>query len=181
VRSQSAARYARAFVAVAASRGRLDESVRSLGSAADYFASAEGRRAADVLQSSRVPRDEREGLLGDIAGALSLADEVGAVVQDFARARALGSLGALAARARTFASRLAPRADGELRTAMALPAEAVDGIRAAAERLVGRPVKLSVVEDASLIGGVVLRVGNKIWDGSLAGRLARAAEALAPQ
>jgi len=179
VKAASATKYARAFVAVAASRGRLDESVRSLGSAAEYFASAEGRRASDVLQSSRVPRDEREGLLGDIAGALSLTEEVDAVVRDFAGARSLGDLGALAARARTFASRLAPRAEGELRTAMALPAGAVDGIRAAAERLVGRAVKLSVVEDASLIGGVVLRVGNKIWDGSLAGRLARAAEALA--
>ena len=179
MRSQSAARYARAFVAVAASRDRVEESVRSLRSAAEFFASAEGRRAADVLQSSRVPRGERIGLLGDISAALSLTEEVDAVVRDFARARALGDLGALAARARTFASRLAPRAEGELRTAMALPEEAIDGIRAAAERLVGRDVKLSVVEDASLIGGVVLRVGNKIWDGSLAGRLARAAEALA--
>jgi len=179
VKAASATKYARAFVAVAASRGRLDESVHLLGAAAEFFASAEGRRAADVLQSSKVPREERDGLLTDIAVALSLTREVDAVMREFAGARALLTLGAVAMRARMFASRLAPHAEAELRTAMALPEGAVESIRAAAERLIGREVKLSVVEDASLIGGVVLRVGNKIWDGSLAGRLARAAEALA--
>ncbi|MHC5055334.1 MAG: F0F1 ATP synthase subunit delta [Planctomycetota bacterium] len=178
MRTASAARYARALVAVAATRGRTEEAVRSLEAAARFFATEEGLATVAVLQSSRVPREERAGLLRDVAGALSLTDEVSAVVRDFAGARTLSALGAVAARARAFASRLAEHAEAELRTARPLSQDSIDRIREAAERLIGRPTKLSVVEDASLLGGVVLRAGNRIWDGSLAGRHARAAEAL---
>jgi F-type H+-transporting ATPase subunit delta len=178
VKAAFAAKYARALVAVAASRGRTEQSVSSLDAAASFFASADGRAAAEILQSSRVPREEREGMLGDIAEALSLTKEVDAVVREFAGVRTLAGLGAVAARARAFAARYAAHAVVELRTALPLPAGAEDNIRAAAERLVGRPVKMSVVVDASLIGGVVLRAGNQIWDGSIAGRLARAEEEL---
>jgi F-type H+-transporting ATPase subunit delta len=178
VKAASVARYARAFVAVAVSRGRAEESVRSLDAAASFFASDEGRGAAELLQSSRVPRDEREGLLRDVTEALGLAAEVSAVVREFAGARTLSALGAVASRARAFAARHAAYAVAELRTAQPLPAGTEENIRAVAERLIGRPVRLSVVEDASLIGGVVLRAGNRIWDGSIAGRLARAEEEL---
>ena len=178
MRAAAAANYARAFVAVAVSRDRADESVRSLDAAASFFASDEGRGAAELLQSSRVPRDEREELLREVTEALGLTAEASAVVKEFAGARTLSALGAVAARARAFAARHALHAVAELRTALPLPAGADENIRAAAERLIGRPVKLSVVEDATLIGGVVLRAGNRIWDGSIAGRLARAEEEL---
>jgi F-type H+-transporting ATPase subunit delta len=178
VRSASAGRYARAFVRVAGSRGRVEESVSALERASEFFASDEGRAAGGLLQSSRVPASERGGLLVEIATALSLNDETMALVDAFVRHRALGSLGAVAARARLLAAEATGIARVELRTARALSEEIKGRIARAAEKLLARPVKLNVVEDEGLMAGVVMRAGDRIWDGTLAGALARAGEAL---
>ncbi len=178
MKAASVGKYARAFITVAASRDRSLEASRAVARAAEFFASSEGRGAADVLQSSRVPRAERRGLLKELARALSLGDETEALVHSFARQRALGSLGAVAERARSLAVESTGVTEVELRTARPLPEDISDRIARTAERLLRRPVKLNVVEDAGLVAGVVMRAGNRIWDASLAGALARAGEVL---
>ena len=178
MKAASVGRYARAIVEVAASRGRAEETARSLARASELFASSEGRGAAALLQSSRVPAPERRALFEEIARALSLSLEAEALVDAFVRHRALGALGAVAERARALALESTGVAEVELRTARALSEEIVRRIAGAAEKLLRRPVKLNVVEDGRLLAGLVMRAGNRIWDGSLAGALARAGEAL---
>ena len=41
------------------------------------------------------------------------------------------------------------------------------------EKMLGTKVRLSVTEDASLIGGIVLRVGDVVYDGSVTHQLAQ--------
>jgi len=178
MRVASAGKYARAFVRVAGARDRAEESVRALDRASEFFASGEGRAAAGLLHSSRVPASERRGLLDEIGTALSLNEETRAVVDAFVRHRALGSLGALAARSRLLAAEATGLAEVELRTARPLTEEIKGRIARAAEKLLARPVRLNVVEDEGLLAGVVMRAGDRIWDGTLAGALARAGEAL---
>jgi F-type H+-transporting ATPase subunit delta len=45
-------------------------------------------------------------------------------------------------------------------------------------RLYGRPISLQVEPDDSLLGGLVVRVGGEVIDGSIAGRLAAARRTL---
>ncbi|MHC4253502.1 MAG: F0F1 ATP synthase subunit delta [Planctomycetota bacterium] len=172
-------RYARALISAADARGRAGQAARSLARAAEFFATADGAQAAALLQSSRVPAPERESLLEEVASALDLEDEAKALVSEFVRARALRRLPAVAERARRLACEAGGTFDAELSTAAPVRQEVVDRIRAAAERLLGRPVDLAVKEDPGLRAGVVLRAGNRIWDGSLAGRMSRAGEGLA--
>jgi F-type H+-transporting ATPase subunit delta len=49
---------------------------------------------------------------------------------------------------------------------------AVEEIRARLARRLGKQVELTVKVDPTLVGGVVLRVGDEVIDGSLKGRLA---------
>ncbi len=178
MKAASAGKYARAFMAVAASRGRSSEASGEVARAAEFFASSEGAGAADVLQSSRVPRAERLDLLKELSRALSLREETEALVYSFAGRRELGSLAAVAERARSLAVESTGLTEVELRTARPLREDIPGRIALAAEKLLRRPVKLNVVEDAGLVAGVVMRAGNRIWDGSLAGALARAGEVL---
>lgn len=178
MKATSAGRYARAIVQVAASRGRAEETARSLARASELFASSEGQGAAALLQSSRVPAPDRRALFEEIAEGLSLNEETKALVDAFARRRALGALPGVAERARSLALESTGVAEVELRTARALSEEIVRRIARAAEKLLRRPVKLNVVEDGRLLAGLVMLAGNRIWDGSLAGALARAREAL---
>lgn len=68
--------------------------------------------------------------------------------------------------------------DVELSTARELPAELQDKLAKALSSNLDREVKLQVQVDAELLGGVVVRAGDTIIDGSVRGRLAKLAEAM---
>jgi len=61
----------------------------------------------------------------------------------------------------------------EVRTALPLTREEEDALRARMEALTGARVRLTVSVDPSLIGGLTVRVGDRLMDGSVRGRLER--------
>lgn len=62
-------------------------------------------------------------------------------------------------------------AEAELLTAGEVEDESAKELARKLERLTGMKVKLTVKEDPSLIAGVILKFGDKVYDGSLRGRL----------
>ncbi len=66
----------------------------------------------------------------------------------------------------------------EVRTAVDLTDEQRRRLAEALSRATGRTVDLKVVVDPSVIGGVVARVGDEVFDGSIASRLEDAKQAL---
>ena len=66
----------------------------------------------------------------------------------------------------------------EVRTAVDLTAEQRDAWPQALSHATGRKVDVKVVVDPSVIGGVVARVGDEVFDGSIASRLEDAKQAL---
>jgi F-type H+-transporting ATPase subunit delta len=66
----------------------------------------------------------------------------------------------------------------EVRTAVDLDAEQRQRLAQALERTVGHPVDLRVIVDPSVIGGLVVRVGDQVIDGSVRHRLAELREIL---
>ena len=68
--------------------------------------------------------------------------------------------------------------DVEVTSAFALNDEQQDKLAKVLSARLGREVRLHAAEDASLIGGVVIRAGDLVIDGSVRGKLAKLAEAL---
>lgn len=66
----------------------------------------------------------------------------------------------------------------EVRFAVAPSDEQRDRVAAALSRATGRAVEVKVVVDPSIVGGVVARVGDEIFDGSLSSRLTDAKQQL---
>ena len=60
----------------------------------------------------------------------------------------------------------------------ALSADALSAIEAQFSTLYGRTIKAVTTEDTSLIAGVRVRVGDDVYDASVAGRLKRIAESV---
>jgi F-type H+-transporting ATPase subunit delta len=63
--------------------------------------------------------------------------------------------------------------DVSVATAFPLSPDEEQDIAAIVEKLVKRKARLTVQQDESLIGGVVIRAGDRVIDGSLRGRLQR--------
>ena len=68
--------------------------------------------------------------------------------------------------------------DVELTTAFALDSESEQHLADVLSKKLQRQVKVSSHEDRSLLGGVVVRTGDLVIDGSVRGRLAKLAEAV---
>ena len=68
--------------------------------------------------------------------------------------------------------------DVEVTSAFALNQEQQDKLAKVLSARLNREVRLQVAEDASLIGGVIIRAGDLVIDGSIRGKLANLAEAL---
>lgn len=80
-------------------------------------------------------------------------------------ANGLGELADLAAKRRQ-------RSVAHVRSAVALNAEQVDRLTATLTTIYSRPIALHVEVDPSLAGGLQIKIGDEIIDGSIAGRLA---------
>ncbi|MCH8542206.1 MAG: F0F1 ATP synthase subunit delta [Alcanivorax sp.] len=68
--------------------------------------------------------------------------------------------------------------DAEIVSAHALEADETERLVAALTKRLGREVRATTSVDDSLIGGVVIRAGDTVIDGSVRGRLSRLAEQL---
>lgn len=68
--------------------------------------------------------------------------------------------------------------DVEVTSAFALNNEQKDKLAKVLSARLSREVRLHATEDASLIGGVVIRAGDLVIDGSVRGKIAKLAEAL---
>lgn len=68
--------------------------------------------------------------------------------------------------------------DVEVTSAFALNQEQQDKLAKVLSARLGREVRLHAAEDSALIGGVIIRAGDLVIDGSVRGKLAQLAEAL---
>jgi F-type H+-transporting ATPase subunit delta len=66
----------------------------------------------------------------------------------------------------------------EIVTARALDKAEQDELVAEIAKLAGSRIEASFTEDASILGGTVVRIGSTVYDGSVRGRLDRLKEAL---
>jgi F-type H+-transporting ATPase subunit delta len=66
----------------------------------------------------------------------------------------------------------------EVRTAVELTAAQRERLVDALSRATGRKVDVQVVVDPNVVGGVIARVGDEVFDGSISSRLEDAKQAL---
>jgi F-type H+-transporting ATPase subunit delta len=65
-----------------------------------------------------------------------------------------------------------------LMSATALPEDTVEKIRAALSKKTKKKIILEVAQDLELIGGIVTKIGDLVWDGSIKTQLANMRETL---
>jgi F-type H+-transporting ATPase subunit delta len=132
---------------------------------------------AQLLGDRTQPADARVGLLRKVLGnkvstvTATLLEQAVRVPQGRSLDRAAEQLSELAAARRD-------RSVAHVRTPVRLSPAQEQQLTESLSRVYGRPISLQVELDESLIGGLVVNIGDELIDGSVAGRLAAARRSL---
>ncbi len=166
----AAQRYARAIVELAVEAG-VDEAVhRDLSSVVQAFAAGGGELGA-ALSSPVFSADERKAVIGAVLaaeGGHALTRNFLSLLADRSR---LGLLPEILDIVTTLLDARAGRVRVDVRTVEALSPELAAEIKAAFEKSTGKTVLLETRLDPTLLGGLVARLGGRVYDASLKKRL----------
>ncbi len=162
---QAARRYAQAAFAIASDNGTVDLWRAELNDVASVLAES---GLAPVLANGRIPVDQRVALV-------ERALDVSVLVLNLARLLVLKGRSQEARAVATAFTRMADKAAGiehaEVTTAVALDAAQLAAIEEQLSRSLGKTVQARSSVDPAIIGGVVVRVGDRLLDGSIRTRL----------
>jgi len=167
--------YARGLFAVAEGEGvlpRVEDELYAFARAVEQHP-----ELREALTDAALPAEQRKAVVDELLGerAQPLTAALVGLVIDTGRARELpkiiDELARLAAHEREHEL-------AEIRSAVALTDAQRDRLAAALSQATGRQVDVKVVVDPSVIGGVIARVGDLVFDGSVASRLEGAKQAL---
>jgi F-type H+-transporting ATPase subunit delta len=171
-------RYARAYAEVAV-KNKLnpEKTVAEFQQIADAVNGS--RELRNVLQSPAVSREQKLKLLDSIVqhvGASKMLRNFLAVLIDHRR---IGNIGDLLEQFKRELDRRMGIADAKVSSVRELTSAEKKSLEQQLAEITGKTVRATYSEDASLLGGVLVRVGSTIYDGSVHGRLQRMRQELA--
>ncbi len=165
-----ARRYAEALIEVAAENDRVDLVGRDLHRLQELLHANDDQLFA-VLASPVFTAEERERVLGAVLPSLDLADEVVNVALVMSKNQRLGLIDLMVEAYDHLADERAGRVRATILTAEPLSPQLESEIKAALEGATGKEVYVEHAIDPALIGGMVARVGGKVYDSSIRTRL----------
>jgi F-type H+-transporting ATPase subunit delta len=132
---------------------------------------------ASLLSDTEVPADKRVALLDEVLGD-KVYPVTAALLRETVRTPRGRHLDVTAEELADLAAARRDRSVARVRTAVGLSDAQEQRLTGTLTRLYGRDMSLQVELDESLLGGMVIRVGDEVVDGSVAGKLAAARRAL---
>ena len=167
--------YAQGIFEIAKAEGSLEKVENELFQFSQLFQGNEQLR--EKLTDQSLPVEKRQAIVEDLLGQKATPITVNLIsfIVGAGRARELPEIvnrlvqRAAAARQREVA---------EVRTAIMLDQEQQRRLIEALEKATGKKIELKVIQDPSVLGGVVARVGDTVIDGTVRRRLEQLRESL---
>ncbi len=164
-------RYAKALLDVSVKEGDPVRAERELSSFADLLgANAELRQA---LFNPAIPADRRKAVVSALAERAGYSSEVSKLLVLLADRGRIAMLSDLVESYRDRLREFQKVVLARVTSAVPLPADRVQAIERSLSQLTARKVTVETSVDPSLIGGIVARIGSRVYDGSVKTHLGR--------
>ncbi len=160
-----ARRYARAVIEIGTEAKNLDKIGADLGSLAKAMKDSEELQSA--LTNPAIRRADRRKILDGLLQRIGAQPQTKNLVYVLLDGERVGSLIAISREVDAMIQAKSGRVSAEITSATALDAGQLQQITAALEKLSGKKIDVTKKEDPSLLGGVVAKVGDVVYDGSL--------------
>ena len=172
--AQAVSGYASALLAIAQAEGDADGISDELFQVARAFETSDDLR--ETLTDSRIPVERKIGVVSDLLGSRASATTVSLVEMLVSTGR-IRDFGAIALAMAELAAATEGEVVAEVRSAIPLDDATIERLAASLAAATGKAVKVTTVVDPSVIGGIVARVGDTVFDGSVRNRFQELREA----
>ena len=172
-----AARYARAFAdVVQEAKLNTAEVEQQLKDFSATFAGSKDLR--ELLLNPSIPAQKRVSILDTVNARIGCGPKVRNFLAVLIRHERLAALGEIFEEYRLEMNRRLAISDAVVVTARPLQDQERASLEGQVAALAGTRINATFRQDKSLIGGVIVRIGSTIYDGSVRGRLDRLKERL---
>lgn len=161
--------YAKALLGLSDKPKQVDTYVDQLSNVAQVVNDLPKLRA--IFESPQIGIDQKTKLIEKSFGKMDT--KVINFLKVLARNGRFNCLAATAVSAEKLRDEVAGRIQGELTTAAKVDQKVIDRIAERLSKVVGKEVKLTSKVDAKVIGGMVIRIGDTVYDGSVVNQLAQ--------
>lgn len=173
-----ARRYAKALVEIGSETGTLDALVGELESAAAAYAASVELRAA--MQNPLIPIASKKAIVAEVCDKLGVSATTKHTILILVDRRRMQILPGIAQVLKEMNDLKKGVLRAEVISAAPLSDAYYQRLHAQLEKMTGKKIALDKRTDASLLAGVVTRIGDTIYDGSLLSRLREMKNALTP-
>jgi F-type H+-transporting ATPase subunit delta len=168
-RSSTARRYAEAVFEIAQRDGTIEQWLSQLGTVAAALTDPSDVRR---LEDPHVPLKVRTEALNQVLGK-EMLPQLGNLLGLVLRRRRVESLTHIAREYRRLYNRHAGIVEAAATSAAELDQADIAALRGRLEKMTGARIELETSVDPSILGGILVRIGDTLYDGSVRGRLER--------
>jgi F-type H+-transporting ATPase subunit delta len=162
-------RYARAVIDLGEANKNLDKIGQDLRALAKAMKDSE--ELQDTLTNPAIRRADRRKVLDGLLQRINAQPQTKNLVYVLLDGERVGNLVAISREVDAMIQAKSGRVTAEITSAQPLDAGQLQQITTALEKLSGKKVDVSKKEDPELLGGVVAKVGDVVYDGSLRSQL----------
>jgi F-type H+-transporting ATPase subunit delta len=173
-----ARRYAKAVLEIGVESNTLKQLVDELSMLAETYSGSEELRRA--LDNPLVGHEAKKAILWDVAHSAGVGSVAKNTLLLMGDRRRLHALPAVAQLLREMSDAKQGVLRAEVTTAVRLSDEYYARLQAKLEKMTGQRVVLDKKEDPLILAGVIARIGDRVYDGSLRARLDELGHALLP-
>ena len=164
-------RYAKALFAIGAAKGEADQKTYGEQLVALSESIADAPEAVAFFKNPSFSSEEKKGVLNQLVGKASVDPMVKNFCDLLADNGRVELLPAIASDYKAMMDAVSGVVTGELITVSDLSEERKSAIQANLEKQAGKKLELSFATDKDILGGIVLKVGDKVMDASLKAQL----------
>ena len=163
--SNIAKRYARAFFGIAREDGLYEKYYLEL----TLFSSIikESKDLKELLLNPVFGQDEKRAVVDSLLKKTDISNVTANFLRLLVDKRRIGILPDIESCYRKFMDEALKKIRVDVKTAFPLSTELSEKLQKRMEDITGRKVEMAVSEDASLLGGIVVGVGDTLYDGSI--------------
>lgn len=176
IQASLSGRYALALFELANEQKKLEAVGRDLAAVAQALAESDAFKA--LTTSPLVGRDEAVRAVEAAAKAMQLDTITGNLLGVLAKNRRLGQLPAVIRAFNTLSARQRGELTAEIVSAHSLDDDQVEALKQTLRARMGRDINVDLRVDPAILGGLVVKIGSQMIDGSIRTKLNNLAHAM---